>query len=97
MARRLFPDTRKTGCPPIAAALKPHLFRQLDGRRAQYERDRTLNMHEMELPENLANKYPMHPMSGAGSSCSLHPTPPLIRKAGPGDVIIFMTSECNVR
>jgi integron integrase len=45
----------------LPASIKPDLHQQLDGRRALFEKDRAINMHEVELPEALARKYPGAP------------------------------------
>ncbi|MBN1775727.1 MAG: integron integrase [Clostridiales bacterium] len=46
---------------PLPTTLKPELFQHLSGRRAQYEKDKEQNMHEVELPGRLAQKYPDAP------------------------------------
>lgn len=46
---------------PLPLILKPDLYEHIDGRRTQYECDRELNMHEVELPGGLARKYPNAP------------------------------------
>ena len=46
---------------PLPATLKPELFQHISGRRAQYEKDKKQNMHEVELPGRLARKYPNAP------------------------------------
>jgi len=43
---------------PLPSSLKHELLDHLDGRRALYEKDRQKNMHEVELPNALARKYP---------------------------------------
>lgn len=43
---------------PLPASMKPELLQQLDGRRALFEADRDMKMHEVELPNALARKYP---------------------------------------
>ena len=43
---------------PFPSSLKSELHQHLDGRRHQYEQDRSKGMHEVELPGALARKYP---------------------------------------
>jgi integron integrase len=46
---------------PLPTGLKPELLAHLDWRRHLYEEDRKRNMHEVELPDALARKYPNAP------------------------------------
>jgi len=46
---------------PLPASLKAELYAHLDERRRQYEADRAEGMHEVELPNALARKYPQAP------------------------------------
>ncbi|MCF8146249.1 MAG: integron integrase [Deltaproteobacteria bacterium] len=46
---------------PFPASLKAELHQHLDGRRHQYVEDRKKGMHEVELPDALARKYPNAP------------------------------------
>lgn len=46
---------------PLPVSLKPELYEHLDARRRQYEADRAAGMHEVELPDALARKYPQAP------------------------------------
>ncbi len=46
---------------PFPKTLKHELLDHLEGRRALYEHDREINMHEVELPGALARKYPNAP------------------------------------
>jgi integron integrase len=46
---------------PLPSGLKPELLAHLDWRRHLYEEDRKRNLHEVELPDALARKYPKAP------------------------------------
>ncbi len=46
---------------PLPASVVPDLLEHLDARRRQYEADRAEGMHEVELPDALARKYPQAP------------------------------------
>ena len=46
---------------PFPVTLKPELLQHISGRRAQYQKDKEQNMHEVELPWRLARKYPSAP------------------------------------
>jgi integron integrase len=46
---------------PLPVTLKPELFQHISGRRVQYDKDKTQNIHEVELPGRLAQKYPSAP------------------------------------
>jgi len=43
---------------PLPSVLKSELCQQLDGRRALYESDKKVGLHEVEMPHALARKYP---------------------------------------
>ena len=43
---------------PLPVSLKNELYQHLEGRRHQYEEDREKGMHEVEMPDALARKYP---------------------------------------
>jgi integron integrase len=49
---------RKDRRVPLPTGLKPELRAHLDWRRHLYEEDRKRKMHEVELPDALARKYP---------------------------------------